>query len=386
MATAARHCPSCHTSLADDEQFCHRCLIATPTEPGVDPRLTPTSAVEVGRVRRVLAEQYQIERVVGEGGMATVFRAEDLKHRRKVAVKVMRPELAATLGGDRFLREVEIAARLNHPHIVSMHDSGDTDGVLYYVMPFVEGESLTQRLAREGPLPVADALRIARQVADALAHAHKRGIIHRDIKPGNIMLSEGHALVADFGIARALRSGATAITTAGLAIGTPHYMSPEQATGARDVDERTDVYAVGAVLYEMLTGKPPFTGRSAQAIISHSITEPHQPLAMSRPGLPPSLEPLMSRALAKSAADRIASAEALSHAIAGIQIELTHASVPLSNVTTADLRRWGILGGALVLALVLLSFVAGRWGMPPWLLFSAFAALGVATIILWQKK
>ena len=348
--------------------------------------MTPTNAVEVGRVRRVLAEQYQIERVVGEGGMATVFRAEDLKHRRKVAVKVMRPELAATLGGDRFLREVEIAARLNHPHIVSMHDSGDNDGVLYYVMPFVEGESLTQRLAREGQLPVADALRIARQVSDALAHAHKRGIIHRDIKPGNIMLSEGHALVADFGIARALRSGATAITTAGLAIGTPHYMSPEQATGARDVDERTDVYAVGAVLYEMLTGEPPFTGRSAQAIISRSITEPHRPLSMHRPGLPPSLEPLVSQALAKSAEDRVASAEALSEAIAKVQTELTRASVPLSHVTIADLRRWGMMGGTLVLALVLLSFVAGRWGMPAWSLLIVAVGLGLAVLVVKKVK
>ncbi|HEU4800038.1 MAG TPA: serine/threonine-protein kinase [Gemmatimonadales bacterium] len=385
MATAARHCPSCHTSLADDAQFCHRCLIATPSEPGVDPRLTPTSAVEVGRVRRVLAEQYQIERVVGEGGMATVFRAEDLKHRRKVAVKVMRPELAATLGGDRFLREVEIAAQLNHPHIVSMHDSGDNDGVLYYVMPFVEGESLTQRLAREGPLPVGDALRIARQVSDALAHAHKRGIIHRDIKPGNIMLSEGHALVADFGIARALRSGATAITTAGLAIGTPHYMSPEQATGSREVDERTDVYAVGAVLYEMLTGGPPFTGRSGQAIISRSVTEPHRPLAASRPGLPPSLEPLVSKALAKSAADRVASAEELSNQIAKVQTELARASVPMAHVTADELRRWGMLGGALVLSLVLLSFIAGRWGLPPWLLLLAAVGLGLAVWVLKKK-
>jgi serine/threonine-protein kinase len=385
MVTAARHCPSCHTSLADDEQFCHRCLIATPTDPGVDPRRSPTSAAEVGRVRRVLAEQYQIERVVGEGGMATVFRAEDLKHRRKVAVKVLRPELAATLGGDRFLREVEIAAQLNHPHIVSMHDSGNNDGVLYYVMPFVEGESLTQRLAREGSLPVGDALRIARQVSDALAHAHKRGIIHRDIKPGNIMLSEGHALVADFGIARALRSGTTAITTAGLALGTPLYMSPEQATGSREVDERTDVYAVGAVLYEMLTGEPPFSGRSAQAIISRSTTEPHRPLAVTRPGLPPSLESLVSKALAKRASERVASAEELSNEIARVQMELARASVPMANVTADELRRWGMLGGALVLALVLLSFIAGRWGLPLRLLVPVIAVLGVAVLVLRKK-
>ena len=385
METAARHCPSCHTSLGYDEQFCHKCLIATPTGQGKDPQLTPTSAVEVGRVRRVLSEQYRIERVVGEGGMATVFRAEDLKHNRKVAVKVLRPELAATLGGDRLLREVEIAARLNHPHIVAMHDSGDTDGVMYYVMPFVEGETLTQRLAREGALPVADALGIARQVADALAHAHKRGIIHRDIKPGNIMLSEGHALVADFGIARALKSSATAITTAGLALGTPHYMSPEQATGSRDVDERTDVYAVGAVLYEMLTGEPPFTGRSAQAIISRSITEPHRPLASIRPGLPPSLESLVSRALAKDVTARVPSAEMLSEEIGQVQAELERAAVPMANLTVEDLRRWAIIGGVLVVALVLLSFVAGRWGLPPWLLAGAAAAMIIAVMMARRK-
>ncbi len=384
METAARHCPSCQTSLADDEQFCHRCLIATPTEPGHDPRFTTTGPIQVGRVRRVLAEQYRIERVAGEGGMATVFRAEDLKHGRKVAVKVLRPELAATLGGDRFLREVEIAAKLNHPHIVAMHDSGDTDGVLYYVMPFIEGESLTQRLAREGALPVADALAIARQVADALAHAHKRGIIHRDIKPGNVMLSEGHALVADFGIARALKSSASAITTAGLAIGTPHYMSPEQATGSRDVDERTDVYAVGAVLYEMLTGAPPFTGRSAQAIISRSVTEPHRPLAASRPGLPASLEQLVARALAKDATARVPSAQVLSDEIGKVQAELERAATPMSHLTVDDLRRWAIMGGALVLALVLLSFVAGRWGMPPWALLIVAAAL-VGAVYLVKK-
>ena len=191
----------------------------------------PTGAIEVSRIRSALADRYRIERVLGEGGMATVYLAEDLKHRRKVAVKVMRPELAATLGSDRFLREVEIAAKLSHPNILPVYDSGEANGILYYVMPLVEGETLPERLTREKQLPVHEALRIAREVAEALGYAHARGIVHRDIKPANILMNAGHAMVADFGIARAAESSEQALTQTGLAVGTPQYMSPEQASG-----------------------------------------------------------------------------------------------------------------------------------------------------------
>src|SRR5574338_804995 len=325
MSTAARVCPSCHTPLPAAAQFCMQCGQATPTEPGVPPRTMPTGEFEVAKVTRVLAARYRIERVIGEGGMATVYLAEDLKHKRPVAVKVMRPELAATLGTDRFLREVEIAAQLNHPNILPMYDSGEAQGILYYVMPFVDGESLAARLNREGELPVPVALRIGREVAEALAYAHRHGIIHRDIKPANILLHEGHALVADFGIARALDAEGEAITKTGLAIGTPQYMSPEQSTGDKTVDARTDIYALGAVIYEMLTGEPPFTGRSPQAVVARSLTERPRPLAATREGLPPGLEDAVSKALSRSAADRFPTATALAESLASAE---TGASTP----------------------------------------------------------
>ncbi len=315
MTTDALTCGTCHTPLPAGAHFCLNCGAPTPTEPGVPPRTMPTGAVEVSRIRSALADRYRIERVLGEGGMATVYLAEDLKHQRMVAVKVMRPELAATLGSERFLREVSIAARLSHPHILAVHDSGNVDGVLYYVMPLVEGESLPARLAREKQLPVAEALRIAREVAEALSYAHQRGIIHRDIKPANILLSDGHALVADFGIARATSDESRALTQTGLAIGTPQYMSPEQASGDPAIDGRTDVYALGAVLYEMLAGEPPFTGPTAQAIITRSITEAPRPLRQTRAALPVTIERTVQTALAKSAADRFADAAAMAQAL-----------------------------------------------------------------------
>jgi serine/threonine-protein kinase len=210
-----------------------------------------------------LAGRYAIERELGRGGMATVYLAQDVKHRRQVAVKVLHRDLAAALGPDRFLREVEIAATLNHPHILALYDSGDADGYLFYVIPHVAGESLRQRLLREHQLPVEEALRLTKQVAAALAHAHARQVIHRDIKPENILLHEGEAMVTDFGIARVANAAGDRLTEVGLTLGTPEYMSPEQALGERDLDGRSDVYSLSCVLYELLAGEPPFTGPHA---------------------------------------------------------------------------------------------------------------------------
>jgi tRNA A-37 threonylcarbamoyl transferase component Bud32 len=385
MTVLDRACPACHTPLPTEAQFCMHCGKATPTDPGVPPRTMPTGEIEVAKVRRVLGDRYRIERVVGEGGMATVFLAEDVKHHRQVAVKVMRAELAATVGADRFLREVEIAARLNHPHILPMHDSGEADGLLYYVMPYVEGESLQARLRREAQLPVQDALRLAREVAEALAYAHRRGIIHRDIKPANILISEGHALVADFGIARAVGGDGEAITKTGLAVGTPQYMSPEQATGGRDVDGRTDVYALGAVLYEMVAGEPPFTGATAQVIIGRSLTQAPAPLTQTRQGLPVGLEAIVSKALAKSPADRHPSAASLAEALSGIETGTrSSATEPAIVAPPKGGRVWAVFGTVALIAFGLLAYMAGRWGLPHRVVILAVGLLvaGVAVLAL----
>ena len=216
----------------------------------------------LGRLQSALADRYRLDREVGAGGMATVYLAEDVRHDRRVALKVLRPELAAVIGAERFLAEIKLTANLQHPHILPLFDSGEADGYLFYVMPFVEGETLRDRLNREKQLPVADAVRITTEVASALDYAHRHGVIHRDIKPENILLHDGQALVADFGIALAAsKAGGARMTETGMSLGTPHYMSPEQAMGEREITARSDVYALGAVLYEMLTGEPPFTGR-----------------------------------------------------------------------------------------------------------------------------
>ncbi|MDB4889349.1 MAG: protein kinase [Gemmatimonadetes bacterium] len=256
-----------------------------------------------------LVDRYAIERELGSGGMATVYLAEDIRHHRKVAIKVLHPELSAVIGSERFLKEIELTANLQHPHILPLFDSGDVNGQLYYVMPFVEGETLRGRLNREQQLPVADALRIAREAADALGYAHKRGIVHRDIKPENILLHDGHALVVDFGIALAVQqAGAGRLTQTGLSLGTPQYMSPEQAMGERTIDSRADIYALGVVTYEMLAGEAPFTGPTAQAIIARAMTERPRSLVGVRESVSPSIDRAVMTALAKLPADRFATA------------------------------------------------------------------------------
>src|SRR5437016_14325899 len=238
--------------------------------------------------------------------MATVYLARDLKHGRPVAIKVLRPEIAAALGPERFLREIEVAARLTHPHILPLHDSGQAGGFLYDVMPYVEGESLRDRLEREGPLPLEEALRITREVASALSYAHSHDVVHRDIKPENILVSGGEAVVADFGVARAITQAAgTRLTETGIPVGTPAYMSPEQASGGGPLDGRSDVYSLACVLYEMLAGEPPYTGPSAQVVIAKRFTDPVPSVRRLRETIPPVVDAAITKALAKAPADRV---------------------------------------------------------------------------------
>ena len=261
------------------------------------------------RLQAALADRYAVEHEVGSGGMATVYLAQDLRHDRPVAIKVLLPQLAAALGPERFLREIKTTARLHHPHILALHDSGEADGFLYYVMPFVEGESLRDRMTREGQLPLDEALLITREVADALSYAHSMGIVHRDIEPENILLESGHAMVADFGISRAIsEGGGKRLTQFGLAIGTPAYMSPEQASGEARIDGRSDVYSLACVLYEMLSGEPPHTGPTPQAILARQLTDEVRSLTAVRSSVAPALETAIRRALAAAPADRFATA------------------------------------------------------------------------------
>jgi eukaryotic-like serine/threonine-protein kinase len=267
-------------------------------------------------VRLALVGRYDLDREIGRGGMAVVYLARDLRHDRAVAIKVLRDEVAAALGAERFLREIQIAAKLQHPHILPVYDSGAAGEALYYVMPYVEGESLRQRLDREGQLAVEDALVIARQVASALAYAHDHDILHRDIKPENILLAHGQAVVADFGIARAIRAaGGDRLTQTGLVVGTPLYMSPEQATGGEALDGRSDQYSLGCVLYEMLAGHPPFLGRTPQEILARHTIDPVPALRTARATVPAAVERALDRALAKTPADRYATAHQFAEAL-----------------------------------------------------------------------
>jgi hypothetical protein len=336
---------------------------------------TPFSTEE--RLRAALADRYALERELGRGGMATVFLARDLKHGRAVAVKVLRPELTSTVGAERFLREIRIAAQLTHAHILTVHDSGEVDGLLYFVMPYVEGESLRQRLDRERQLPVDVALDIAREVAEALAYAHGRGVVHRDIKPENILLAHGHALVADFGIARALGPGTAAgperLTTAGMSIGTPAYMSPEQGAGEREVDGRSDIYSLACVLYEMLAGAPPFGGATAPMVIARHLADPPPPIRTLRPSVPERVERALRRALEKVPADRYAGAGEFARALAP---RASRATVGVAGAAGGQ-RRLALLvaAGIILLAAIAGPHIASRLAGPPPVDHSLFVVL-----------
>ncbi len=312
------------------------------------------------RLQRALGSSYLVERELGQGGMSTVFLADDPKHERQVALKVLRPELAAALGPERFTREIRIAARLQHPHILPLLDSGQAEGFLYYVMPYVEGQSLRDRIAREGELPIHEAVRLLVEVTDALAFAHARGVVHRDIKPDNVLLSGRHALVMDFGVAKAVSeaTGRQSLTTAGVALGTPAYMAPEQATADPNLDHRVDIYAVGIMGYELLTGRTPFAGLSAQQMLAAHLTEEPAPLTRFRPSLSPALQSVIMRCLAKHPADRWQTAQEL---LANLEPLLT----PSGGMTPAETRpvaavrptrsRWVVGGTVMVVAVALLS-------------------------------
>lgn len=295
---------------------------------------------QIDRLRSALADRYAIERELGAGGMATVYLAQDLKHERKVAVKVLRPELAAALGPDRFPREIRILARLQHPHILPLLDSGEAGGFLFYTMPFVDGESLRERVDRGGALPVPEAVRILREVADALAAAHAAGVLHRDIKPGNVMLSGRHALVMDFGVAKAVSdAGGETLTTVGVAVGTPTYMSPEQATASDNIDARSDIYALGLMAYEILTGKPPFQGKTAQATLSAQVLERPKPITEVRTTVSHALGDFVMRCLEKAPEDRWQTTDELVPLLEAL-------GTPSGGITPTQTRPVKAVGGA----------------------------------------
>jgi serine/threonine-protein kinase len=315
------------------------------------------------RLSAAVADRYRIERRLGEGGMATVYLAEDLKHKRNVAIKVLRPELAAVLGAERFVQEITTTASLQHPHILPLYDSGETDGFLYYVMPYIEGETLRSKLDRERQLGVEEAITIARDVADALDYAHRRGVIHRDIKPDNILLHDGRPMVADFGIALAVSAAAGGrMTETGLSLGTPHYMSPEQATAEKDISARSDVYSLATVLYEMLAGAPPHLGGTAQQIIMKIVGETAAPVTALLKSVPPNVTAALARALEKIPADRFESARAFTEALA--DPTFTVAAIQAGGLGNTPARRPNAVGTVVLVGALL---VAAAWGwLRPW--------------------
>jgi tetratricopeptide (TPR) repeat protein len=351
-------------------------------------------SLELDRLTAALAGRYAIKRELGAGGMATVYLADDVRHRRQVAVKVLRPDLAATLGPERFFREIEIAAQLQHPHILPLLDSGQSDGFLFYVMPFVEGESLRERLTRVRELPIPEAVRLLRDVADALSHAHARGVVHRDIKPENVMLTGRHALVMDFGVAKAVSEakGHSNLTTAGVALGTPAYMSPEQAAADPNVDHRADIYALGAMGYELVAGRPPFQGTTPQQLLAMHVTQEPDPVSRYRPGIPPALESVIMRCLVKRAADRWQSADEVVERLESLGPTSGGMTPTHTQPTTAvpmpgqwyghPLRTAGLflLGALAVLGAV--YFLTIQLGLPDWVPWGALGLLAVGLPIM----
>ena len=333
---------------------------------------------EQSALSAALGDRYQLERELGRGGFAVVYLAHDVRHDRRVAFKLLHEEVAQSVGRERFEREVKLVARLQHPHILGVFDSGELDGRLWFTMPFIEGETLRARLVRERQLPVADAVRIAREVADALDYAHRQGVIHRDIKPENILLSERHALVADFGIARALAGGADtpSLTVTGMGIGTPGYMSPEQAMGDRDVNARTDIYALGCVLYEMLAGEPPFSGPTAQAVIARVLSEDPRALATTRPGLPPLLEPVIRTAMSRVQADRYATAAEFLQALEqATQVTTVSGAMPAATSGVVNTGPGSVAPAR-----------PARAGAPRAIWFAIGLLIGVGALFAWRRS
>ncbi len=318
------------------------------------------------KLTTALADRYRIERHLGEGGMATVYLAHDVKHDRKVAVKVLRPALAAVLGAERFVQEIKTTANLQHPHILPLFNSGEDDGFLYYVMPFIDGETLRDKLNRETQLGIDEAVRITTEVADALDYAHRQGVIHRDIKPENILLHDGRPMVADFGIALAVSAAAGGrMTETGLSLGTPHYMSPEQATAEKDLTNRSDIYSLGAVLYEMLTGEPPHTGGSAQAIVMKIVTEDVQPVTELRKTVPPHVAASTAKALEKLAADRFATAKEFAEALTNPSFVLPGTPAIKADVQTQVGWRQRVAIPLTVLAALMMVLAVWGWFRTP---------------------
>ena len=319
---------------------------------------------EIETLTAALAGRYEIAREIGSGGMATVYLARDVRHDRKVALKVLRPELGAVLGVERFLAEIKVTANLQHPNLLPLFDSGEAAGLLFYVMPFVQGETLRVRLDREKQLPVDEAVRIAVAVASALEYAHEHGVIHRDLKPDNILLQSGQPVLADFGIALAVaNAGGSRITQTGLSLGTPQYMSPEQATGDRGIDGRTDIYSLGAVLYEMLVGDPPHAGSTAQAVIAKLLTEPARSVALSRASVPAYVDYAVNRALAKLPADRWSSARAFGEALQGHGGAMeASAAVGARSTRESSVSGWSRVSARPGAVALVVAVLFGAWG------------------------